>query len=390
MNWTIALRKISLERPSRKCPVQWPRQRQLKLRQEPIVSNRSHRRRHIVPAIHATILLLLQFSSLSAADGENVPGAAGSASSQSATSQAGQPQGGTPPEQIGVPPERPQPQFLRDQSVLLTPGEFQFEFGFTYNQVATLTPISFNLEDSIVVSELRTIRNNIFTPLELRIGLQPGLQGSVQLPVGYSSLTLTAGNSGTDAEDWGIGDLALGLTKVLREPETDHYTLLGSFSASAPTGESTIPATQQLPGASLGSGFWSISSGLTAIRSYDPVVTFVNLSYTHTFDTDFLGGSLDPGNVISYRLGLGYAVNSRVTMSTSFNGGYIGESEANGQGLTGTSNQPFSLRLAATIIDRERSTQGRASLGKRATEPFVSFGLSPVAPQTSFGIRWTF
>lgn len=120
------------------------------------------------------------------------------------------------------------------------------------------------------------------------------------------------------------------------------------------------------------------------------MVVFANLNYTYTFEADFGELSLNPGNIISYRFGLGYAVNSRVTMSTSFNGAHIGGVHLNGRYLSGTAREPFSLRLAATIVDLERSTAGTSSVSKRATEPFVNLGISQAAPEVIFGIRWTF
>ncbi len=294
------------------------------------------------------------------------------------------------PEQLGVPPPRPQPQFLRDQSVLLAPGEYQFELGFSYNHNVTQTPISIDLEDSSVVTQLRTVTTTFLTPLEFRLGVQPGLQAFISAPFGYSKQQLVVATLANTEEEWGIGDVGFGLTKVLREPQADKPTLLGLFGVTAPTGKANIPATQQLPGVVLGSGFWTISTGLVAIRSFDPVVTFASLNFTYTFDASIGDLSLSPGNIVSYRFGVGYAVNSRVTLSTAFTGAHIGGIRLDDRYLSGTAREPFSLRLAATIVDRERSMTGHSSVSKRATEPFVNLGLSQAAPEVIFGIRWTF
>jgi hypothetical protein len=294
------------------------------------------------------------------------------------------------PERLGVPPPRPQPQFLRDQSVLLSPGEYQFELGFSYNHNVTEAPISIDLEEGSVVTQLRTVTSTFLTPMEFRLGVQPGLQGFISVPLGYSKQQLVIANLSNTEEEWGIGDVGFGLTKVLREPQLDKPTFLGNFGVTAPTGKANIPAAQQLPGVVLGSGFWTITTGLVAIRSFDPVVTFASLNFTYTFDASIGDLSLSPGNIVSYRFGMGYAVNSRVTLSTAFTGAHIGGIRLDGRYLSGTAREPFSLRLAATIVDRERRITSASSGGKRATEPFVNLGLSQAAPEVIFGIRWTF
>jgi len=294
------------------------------------------------------------------------------------------------PENLGVPPPRPQPQFLRDQSVLLDPGEYQFEFGLSYTSNAVDSPLGLTINNNTLVTNLRRTTRTVMIPTEFRLGLGPETQAFVNLPLGYSGQSVTIGNYVDNSDTLGIGDMGFGLTQVLYGPKADRPTVMGSFSFTAPTGETSIPAAQQLPGVALGNGFWTMSSGLTAIRSLDPIAIFYGFTYTYTFSTEFGGSTLDAGNILSYRVGVGYAINSRVTLSTAFTGAYIGDLKLNDNTVGGTAREPFQLRLAATIVNPERDQKGQATKGKMTTEPFLTFGLSDTAPDVIFGIRRTY
>jgi hypothetical protein len=140
----------------------------------------------------------------------------------------------------------------------------------------------------------------------------------------------------------------------------------------------------------LGSGYWTLSGGLVFIRSIDPIAAFVGLNYTQTFQTTLNNLDLEPGNIFSYRFGLGYAINSRVTISSSFNGAYISELEVAGRTIPGSAREPLTVRLAATILSKGPSLIGPAKGRRKTTEPFIAMGVTDAAPDTSFGVRWTY
>ena len=153
-----------------------------------------------------------------------------------------------------------------------------------------------------------------------------------------------------------------------------------------------IPAAQQLPGASLGNGFWTFTGGVTAVKSIDPVAVFFGINYTLTLDSALNEQvTINPGDILSYRLGTGFAINSRISLSTVFEGNYIGELQYNDRFLSGTAREPFTVRIASTI-QADPNRPGRIAKARRAktTEPFVRFGLSDASPDVNLGIRWTY
>ena len=294
------------------------------------------------------------------------------------------------PEAIGVPPPRPQPQFLRDTSVLLDPGEYQFEYGLSYTTNAQTTALGVNVNDNTVVTSLRTLTRTATIPTEMRVGFRNDIQGFLSLPFGYNLQQISVANTADSSDGIGIGDLTFGLTRVLRKPQPERFTILGNFAASAPTGLAQLSSLQQVPGVSLGSGYWTLSGGLVFIRTIDPIAAFVGLNYVKTFEATINNLDIQPGDIFSYRFGLGYAINSRVTISSSFNGAYITDLEIGGRLVPGSAREPLTVRFAATILSKGPSLVGASKGRRKTTEPFIALGVTDAAPDTSFGVRWTY
>jgi hypothetical protein len=304
------------------------------------------------------------------------------------TDRSDQPSSTQAPESVGVPPPREQPQFLRRNSVLLKPGRYQWEIGLQYTTNETFTPFGQLVEDTSVVANVRQVNRTFTTPIEFRLGIAEGWQGSVGVPIGWSgSETSLLGLEQTD-DDFGFGDFAFSLTKVMREGSADRATLLGLLAVTAPTNDATLASTLLEPGATLGRGFWSLTTGMTALKNYDPLVVFGSAGYLHNFEGDVedSNDTINAGDGFFYRLGVGFAVNSRVSLNTAFSGAFLDDIEFNDVKRGGTSREPLSLRLAATILQADRVRREN----RRAVEPFVNFGLTNSAIDSQFGISWTF
>jgi hypothetical protein len=173
---------------------------------------------------------------------------------------------------------------------------------------------------------------------------------------------------------------------MLIEGDEHFPDVLGILAFSAPTGESTFATSLFTPGEALGEGFWTLTAGLNFIQTYDPIVIFYGAGYRHRFENTVDGLEVDPGKQIWYRFGLGFAVNSKVTLSASFQGSYITEDYVNGNRLVGSIREPMNVRLAATFShDKRRCGPSKVQL----TEPFVNFGVTEDAIDALFGISFT-
>ena len=90
--------------------------------------------------------------------------------------------------------------------------------------------------------------------------------------------------------------------------------------------------------------------------------------------------NVQPGDYYSYRGGVGFAVNERITLSSQLYGSYITEPKLDGQRIKGDDLEPIYLRFAVTISQR----------CDRICEPFVEVGLTSDSANTRFGVTWTF
>lgn len=294
-------------------------------------------------------------------------------------------------ETLGVPPPEEKPAFLRERSILLPPGQYQFEYGVRYGVDASTFPVAGVLQtdsNQVQIANANQKRRLLTTPLELRFGVSEDLQAFLSMPLGWSSQSLSVGNIQQDNDNLGIGDLGLGLTRVLWAPKKTKLRLLGFIQASAPTGDSTVALTQQAREASLGAGYWTLTSGLNVTETYDPLVLFSSVGFTYTFGTTLdSGAKLNAGNTLFYQTGVGYSINSNITVSASFSGASTGKAELNGVVSGGTRTEPFTLRLAGTISEPKKKGKSKFS---RTREPFLRFGLTSLANDVEFGMRWTY
>lgn len=289
---------------------------------------------------------------------------------------------------IGVPPPKPQPQFLRQDSVLLEPGEYQFEVGAFYLHNSTTTVAAVVQEDKTAFGELRRVQRLLETPLEFRVGVSDDTQAFVNVPFGWSNGQVFFAGEAVSDNKGGIGDVSAGFTHLLQKGDNDCSTILANLSFTAPTGESTFASSLAVPGTALGQGFWSFNAGITLIRTFDPVVFFSSVGYVFRTDASYDDQhiTVDPGDLVFYRFGMGYAINPKVTVTSAFSGNYIGEVGINGVGINGSDREPMQLRLAATIA-KGKKTDGCKKV--KYVEPYVTFGLTKSAPDCMFGTSWT-
>lgn len=284
-------------------------------------------------------------------------------------------------EKIGEePPEDNSLQFLRADTVLLKPGEFQFDYGFNYTKFDTDFPLLISAGMGLVTVADAEFRIREFeVPLEVRYGLARRVQLFLNVPFGWANTELTLPGYEEFENDGGIGDVSFGGTFLLREHCADKPDAILTLAATAPTGNDPFSPGGLSPSApSLGGGSWSLASNLLFIQNYDPVVVFYGFGTRQYFLTDIAGVNFRPGGEYNYQMGVGFAVNSNITFSTRFNGAYVTEARLAGERIIGTIQEPMTLTLAMTVAKC-----------KKLVEPFIDFGLTDDAVDARFGITWT-
>ncbi len=295
---------------------------------------------------------------------------------------------GQPPT-IGQAPEQPRPQFLASDSILLDPGEYEFDITlqYAYDQADFA---SVDIRNNVLIFGEANRRQRLLTaPLEFRLGLSPVCQAFVNVPFGWSDSEFSFAGNDVFTDAGGIGDVSAGLIRQLIEGNAHCPTVLATAAFSAPTGKSTLATSLSVPGTALGEGFWTTSIGLSFIQIYDPIVVFYGFGYRHRYENEFEGGfEVEPGKQVYYRYGVGFAVNPRVTLTATFLGSYISEDVINGIRLAGGKREPMQLRLGATISRYTKKDECQE--GPKTIEPFLVFGLTEESIDSVFGVSWTY
>lgn len=313
-------------------------------------------------------------------------GSSGSSSGSGSTSNDG---GSGQSGAIGIAPPKEVPEFLRQESVLLDPGEYQIEVGFLYTLTQSSSVLQLNTGDATFVGDLERRQRLMLTNLDFRIGVTPKLQASVMIPFGWSSGELVFAGQDQVSSSGGIGDVNVSLTRLISEGDANSSQILMNFGMSAPTGESNFVSSVSTPGSQLGQGFYTMTGGITFVRVFDPLVLFGGFGFQHRFDTEVAPGvTLSPGELAYYRFGLGWAVNTRITLNGSFSGSYLTDIELNQRRVAGSAREPMSIRLAATIARAKRNSETKPKV--RTVEPHITFGLTESAPAVQMGISWSY
>jgi hypothetical protein len=285
-------------------------------------------------------------------------------------------------ESLGDEPDAPRLQFLRTQSVLLEPGEMQFDVGLTYALVENDFPVVRTTGAGSQVLEATFKQRQVVVPLELRLGVTPRMQVFVNAPVGWANTEFAAtGVAETHQNDGGLGDMNIGSSFLLFDGQGNGTDVVFTFAATLPTGDSPFLGTTvgALSAPTLGDNLWAVSGDLLWIDNYDPLVVFYGVGYRHQFDREFLGVDVNPGEEARLQLGVGFAVNKNVTLSTRFAAAFVSRTKFDGDAFDGSFNEPMTIRFAATILD-----------DCRLVEPFAEIGASDDAASSRFGVVWTY
>jgi hypothetical protein len=234
-----------------------------------------------------------------------------------------------------------------DRGIVTQPGRFTIEPSFSYahsnaTQVAVegYTVIPALLIGLINISE---VQRDIFVgALSLKYGFTSRFEAAVRAP--YLSIQEdlrerqafegTPVDTLRESSGDGLGDVELSLRYQLNDGLEGWPYVIGSFRVKAPTGDSPYDVDQrvitdsngnpiglELEERPTGSGFWSFEPGVSFIYPSDPAVLYGNLSYVYTLKDDKgfeNGNTVNPGDVIRFGFGMGFAFNER----TSFSLGY--------------------------------------------------------------------
>lgn len=240
------------------------------------------------------------------------------------------------------------------------------------------------------------------------------LQFDLNVPYIYHNSTFSSVGAGfstssvaeEDISNGDIGDISAGIYYRLFHETADNPDTVISLRVKAPTGKDpygikfvevadsgqnlTVPT--ELP---TGNGVWATTVGISLLKSVDPAILFTSLGYTYNFEKSFDDISSDPLNISSATIdhgdqfsigaGIAFALNERMSLSTSYAHQFTLKTRIRSQGgqwqdVNGSDASSGSLNLGVTY--------GIANnLSMLAN---VAIGVTPDAPDVSIGLRFPY
>lgn len=230
-------------------------------------------------------------------------------------------------------------------------GKFSVETGLTYARydARQLTVNGFLALDSIFLGNINLdrIKSDTWTlDLTARYNLNNRWQFDINAPVIYRESTFQSGGgggSGTQTteesvtRDPTLGDVNFGVAYKFLDESEFWPDAVATLRVKAPTGKdpfgiklvqssanNNLYVPESLP---TGNGVWSVTPGISLVKTFDPAVLFGTLAYTHNLEESFddissTVGSKTPGKVRlgdSFQIGAGvaFALNEKMSMSFS-------------------------------------------------------------------------
>ncbi|MEO8598688.1 MAG: transporter [bacterium] len=305
------------------------------------------------------------------------------------------------------------------QGIPLFDRKFSFEQGLTYTHYdkRSLVLSGFLALDSILLGKinLQQIKTDqLQYDLTGRWNMSDRLSLDVNLPLVYrTSNYLSPGVGGAAGatsdgsnNSTAMGDVSAGAYYQLGKESSESPDWIASIRVKAPTGRDPygiklldadpnnnnllIPSRQPT-----GNGVWSTSLGLSALKTYDPVVLFANIGYNYNFKRSFddlsstqntvAPGQVQLGNSWSLGAGFALALNDKTSVSFSYSQSVQVASRLRAEGgpwvrQVGSESNSATFNTGLT----RQFTKNLTMVGT------LSIGLTPDSPDFSVGIKFPY
>ena len=298
-------------------------------------------------------------------------------------------------------------------------GSFSLEPGITYSHYDSrqLLLNGFLALDAIFLGNLGVdqIKSDTFTlDLTGRYNLRQRWQFDLNVPIVYRQTTYESAGAGgstslvseeTVTGDPRLGDISLGVSYKFMDEAPGVPDAVFSLRVKAPTGDDpygikivpvpgndNLNVPEELP---TGNGVWSITPGISLVKTVDPAVLFGSLSYTYNLDESFsdispqqgvkVPGKVALGNWFQFGLGTAFALNERMSMSFSFTELISQKSKLKPDGQSWQTVSGSDANAAYFNIGMTFATSDRLTI-----VPNLAIGLTPDAPDFSFSLKFPY
>ncbi|MDP4547481.1 MAG: transporter [Marinobacter sp.] len=297
-----------------------------------------------------------------------------------------------------------------DRGIVTKPGRFIIEPAISHaHSNSTLVAIEgYTVIPALLIGliNISEVQRDIFVgAVSFKYGFTSRLETSLRIP--YLNINEdirerevfegTPVDTLRESSGKGLGDIELAVRYQLNDGLEGWPYVIGSLRVKAPTGDSPYDVDQEvitdsqgnpigveLADRPTGSGFWSLEPGLSFIYPSDPAVLYGNVSYVYTLKDDKgfeNGNTIDPGDVLRFGFGMGFAFNER----TSFSIGYD-------QSIIGDTSYERDVDLFAANFDRIQIGSLSFGLSQRVRSNAtlsltVNIGVTETAPDTEITLK---
>ena len=200
-------------------------------------------------------------------------------------------------------------------------------------------------QGGVAITTTDESRRDIFnTDLTVRLGLPFGIQWDFSVPYRYvkrSDLPISvspANRIENKSDDYGLGDIRVGLAKTLLREDGWLPDLIGRVSWDTATGENDIGG--------LRNGFHEAIGSLTFLKRQDPLAFFGSAGYQRSFEK----GNLKLGDQLNFSIGMALAASPETSLRFFLSQSFINEIEFNNRKVAGSSLSAGTVTIGASSI----------------------------------------
>jgi hypothetical protein len=297
-----------------------------------------------------------------------------------------------------------------DRGIVTRPGKFVIEPAFSYaHSDSTLVAVEgYTVLPALLVGliNISEVQRDIFIgALSFKYGITSRLETSIRVP--YLSIDEdirerqafqgTPVDSLSESSGEGLGDVEASVRYQFNDGLGGWPYVIGTLRVKSTTGDGPYDVGRRIVRDSqgnpigvafterpTGSGFWAYEPGLSFIYPSDPAVLFGNISYAWNDPHDqgpANGGEVDPGDVVRFGFGMGFAFNNRTSFSIGYDHAVISETDIE-----------LNNDLTSTTFDRIQVGSLAIGLSQRLTPDTslnlsVSIGVTEQAPSTEITLK---
>lgn len=292
--------------------------------------------------------------------------------------------------------------------------EPSYQFGYSSSNRVVL--VGYTIIPALLIGlvDVREVKRNTMTAaLTGRYGLTPRTELELRLPYVYRSdstvsreiFTGTAVENVFSTSGRGVGDAELSLRHQLNAGGADRAYYVAGLRLKTRTGrdpfEVVTDCVQRCVGPNAtgtglpldlptGSGFYGLQPSVTWLYPSDPAVLFGSVSYLHNFQRSGVRrmirngefedlGTLKPGGVIGFNVGMGLALNEKTTLSLGYSHDSIGRTKQNGVPVPGSVRTQLGTLLMGFSYRYN---------DKRSLNVSVGAGLTRDTPDVTLSVRF--